>query len=162
MDQDQFHTQLSKVVVLKQVRLAPDTANTRYRSGEEPLTEQVIDHVLPRTRPCAYCDQSCSGCMSHLRAQDKKTYRRSWVTQCDTCKKKVDLNTGQVIEAGSSGRGVYYVSRGLRIPKPGAKLGRPRKDFWNEPVKIFSDEEAREQESRRADLLDRLHAMRNK
>jgi hypothetical protein len=72
----------------------------------------------------------------------------------------VDLKTGQVINPQATG--VNYISRGIRIPKDGNKLGRPRKDFWNEPVKIFTEEEAREHDLKRAGIMDRLANLRNK
>ena len=100
--------------------------------------------------------------MNHAYTIDKKAYKRSWTTQCDTCKKKVDLVTKQVIENPNSGKGIYYIARGLRKAKPGNKLGRPRKDFWNEPVQVFTEEQAEEQRARHADMLDRLAALRNK
>jgi len=159
VDPKEFDTRLREVAILKEVKLARDPQGSRI-VDEDPATEMMVDRTLPETRPCAYCDRSCTTCMNHVYMLDKKSYRRKWVTQCDTCKKKVDLTTGQVINP--KGVGVNYISQGIRIPKPGAKLGRPRKDFWNEPVKIFTEDQAREQESRRAELLDRLQEMRNK
>lgn len=158
MDPKEFDTRLREVAVLKEVKLARDPQGSRI-VDEDPATEMMVDHVLPATRPCAYCDRSCNTCLNHVYTLDKKKYRRVWVTQCDTCKKKVDLKTGQLV---ISATGVNYISKGIRIPQPGKELGRPRKDFWNEPVKIFTEEQAREQEARRAELLDRLQEMRNK
>jgi hypothetical protein len=159
VDQEEFETRLREVAVLKKVKLARDPQGSRL-VDDDPAMELAIDHTLPQTRPCAYCDRTCTGCMSHAHVLNKKTYRREWVTQCDTCKRKVDLTTGQVIVPPATG--VYYVSKGIRMPKPGNKLGRPRKDFWNEPVKIFTEEEAREHELKRAGMLDRLAQLRNK
>jgi hypothetical protein len=86
--------------------------------------------------------------------------RREWITQCDTCKKKVDLTTGKVIPPQATGSN--YVAQGLRKAKPGNRLGRPRKDFWNEPVKIYTEDEAREISLKHAGMLDRLAQLRNK
>lgn len=159
MDPKEFDTRLREVAVLKEVKLARDPQGSRI-VDEEPPTEMMVQHFIPETRPCAYCDRSCTTCLNHVYTLDKKKYRRGWVTQCDTCKKKVDLKTGQL--TNSQGVGRNYISQGLRTASPGTKLGRPRKDFWNEPVKIFTEEQAREQEARRAELLDRLQEMRNK
>lgn len=158
MDKQEFETRLREVAVLKQVKLARDPQGSRI-VDEDPAMEQVIDHTLPATRPCAYCDRSCTTCMNHAFMLDKKSYRRVWLTQCDTCKKKVDMKNACLVAPVT---GVNYVNKGIRIARPGKELGRPRKDFWNEPVKIFTEDQAREQESRRADLLDRLQEMRNK
>jgi len=159
VDKTLFRTWLAEVAVLKEVKLARDPQGSRI-VDEEPPTELVIDHTLPQTRPCAYCDRSCTSCMSHVHTLDRKTYRRTWITQCDTCKRKVDLKTGQVIIPPAAG--ANYVAKGIRVPKPGNKLGRPRKDFWNEPVQIFTEEEAREHSLKRAGILDRLNELRNK
>ena len=159
MDKQEFETRLAEVAVLKQVKLARDPQGSRL-VDEEPATEFVIDHVLPATRPCTYCDKSCTTCMNHVYMLDKKSYKRDWVTQCDTCKKKVDLKNGCLVAPQNAG--VNYIARGLRTAGPGAKLGRPRKDFWNEPVKIFTEDEAREHSLKRADMLDRLANLRNK
>ena len=159
MDKQEFETRLAQVAVLKEVKLARDPQGSRI-VDEDPATEQVIDHTLPKTRPCVYCDKSCTTCMNHVYTLDKKSYRRAWVTQCDTCKKRVDLKTGQL--AIPAATGVNYISKGIRIAKPGKELGRPRKDFWNEPVKIFTEDEAREHSLTRAGILDRLNELRNK
>jgi len=159
VDQEQSETRLREVAVLKQVKLARDPQGSRL-VDDDPAMELVIDHTLPPTRPCAYCDRSCTTCMNHVFTLNKKSYKRDWVTQCDTCKKKVDLKTGQVVNPQAAG--VNYISRGIRIAKDGNKLGRPRKDFWNEPVKIFTEDEAREHDLKRAGMLDRLAQLRNK
>ena len=162
MDQQQFETRLREVAVLKQVRLARDPLGSRW-VDEEPAMELAIDHTLPRSRPCAYCDQSCTTCMNHtlkLVGNNQHNTRREWITQCDTCKKKVDLTTGKVIPPQATGSN--YVAQGLRKAKPGNRLGRPRKDFWNEPVKIYTEDEAREISLKHAGMLDRLAQLRNK
>jgi hypothetical protein len=157
VDQEEFETRLREVAVLKQVKLARDPQGSTWVDAE-PATELAIQHVLPQTRACEYCDRTCTGCMNHAHVLNKKTYRRDWVTQCDTCKRKVDLETKQVIVPPATG--VNYVSKGIRMPKPGNRLGRPRKDFWNEPVQIFTEEQARDHYLKRADLLDRLETLR--
>jgi hypothetical protein len=159
VDQQEFETRLREVAVLKQVKIARDPQGSRL-VDEDPPMELVIDHILPPTRPCAYCDRSCTTCMNHVFMLDKKQYRRAWVTQCDTCKKKVDLKNGCLINPQAAG--VNYISQGIRVAKPGNRLGRPRKDFWNEPVKIFTEDEAREMSLKQAGMLDRLAALRNK
>jgi len=159
VDQEEFKSRLREVAVLKQVKIARDPQGSRLVDADAP-TEFVIDHTLPETRPCAYCDRSCTTCMNHVFMLDKQQYRRAWVTQCDTCKKKVDLKNGCLINP--SGAGVNYISRGLRTAKPGNRLGRPRKDFWNEPVQIFTEEQAREMSLKQAGILDRLSELRNK
>lgn len=161
MDPKEFDTRLREVAVLKEVKLARDPVGSRL-VDEDPATEMMIQHLIPETRPCVYCDKSCTTCMNHSFMLDKKIYKRVWITQCETCKKKVDLKTGKVIENPNNGLGVNYVARGLRTAGPGNRLGRPRKDFWNEPVKIFTEEQAREHELKRADMLDRLANLRNK
>jgi hypothetical protein len=159
VDKQEFQTRLSRVAVLKQVKVARDPQGSRMVDADAP-TELAVDRTLPETRPCAYCDRSCTTCMNHVYMLDKKEYRRTWITQCDTCKKKVNLETGQVLNPEAAG--VNYISRGLRTAKPGNKLGRPRKDFWNEPVQIFTEEQAREMSLKQAGILDRLSELRNK
>ena len=162
MDQQEFETRLREVVVLKEVKLARDPQGSRP-VDDEPATEFVVDQIIPQTRPCAYCDQSCTTCMNHtmkLVGNNRHNTRREWITQCDTCKKKVDLATGKIIPPQATG--ANYVAQGLRKAKPGNQLGRPRKDFWNEPVKIFTEDEAREISLKHAGILDRLANLRNK
>ena len=160
MDKQQFETRLREVAVLKQIKLARDPQGSRI-VDEEPATEFVIDHVLPATRPCAYCDRSCTTGMNHTsKLVNRYNTRREWITQCDTCKKKVDLATGKIIPPPATG--ANYVAQGLRKAKPGNQLGRPRKDFWNEPVKIYTEDEAREISLKHAGILDRLANLRNK
>lgn len=159
MDKKLFEAWLAEVAVLKQTRLAPDLHG--WRDGSEPLTQLTIDHVKPQTRPCKFCDQQCSGCLNHSFTLDKKIYRKIWITTCDTCKKRVDLATGKIIQPANN-TGVYYQARGLRTAGPGKTLGRkPKQAFWNEPVKIYTEEEAAEIRLRHAGMLDRLAQLRD-
>jgi hypothetical protein len=159
VDKSLFRAWLSEVAVVREEKVARDPVGSR-QADAEPITELVIDHTLPKTKPCAYCDKTCTGCLSHSYTLDRKTYKKTWVTQCDTCRKKIDLKTGKIITPPPVG--VNYVNQNLRQAQPGNRLGRPRKDFWNEPVRIYTEEEAREQSLKHAGMLDRLAQLRNK
>ena len=159
MDKKLFEAWLSEVAVVKQVKLEP--LSKGRKPDAEPVTELIIDHTLPQTRDCGFCEKQCSGRLNHTHALDKKTYRKAWITTCDTCKKRVDLATGKVIPPGNN-TGVYYQARGLRTAGPGKTLGRkPKQAFWNEPVRIFTEAEAEEHRSRHAGMLDRLAQLRD-
>jgi hypothetical protein len=165
VDKQIFETRLAEVAVLKKVKIARDPQGSRL-VDDEPPTEFMVERTLPETRSCVYCDKTCNGqsCMNHtlkLVGNNKHDTKREWVTQCDSCKKKVDLKTGKIILPVAAGNN--YVSQGLRIAKPGNRLGRPRRrDFWNEPVQIYTEDEAREISLKHAGMLDRLNELRNK
>lgn len=162
MDKSEFESRLAQVARIKKEKVARDPVGSRL-VDQEPVMETVIEHVLPEKRPCEFCERECNGCLNHsikLVGSNKNNARREWVTTCDTCKRKVDIVNRRVIPPAPVG--TNYVAQGLRKARPGNSLGRPRKDFWNEPVQIYSEDEAREINLKHAGMLDRLAQLRNK
>lgn len=141
MDPNEFNQKLREVACVKQIQSQVDDTNFNEIQ------------IVAKTYPCEWCNESCTSYMNHWFEFDKKNYKPQLKSSCATCKKKVDVSTGQV-------GGKAFVARGIRQPRPGMKLGRPpkRKDWWNDDTGIILD--GKDAGERRAELLDRLMALK--
>ena len=160
MDQKQFETWLSTISEWHQP--VPREANGR------PV---VLKNIKPQTGPeikkltygqdqlCEWCKEqgTCQNRKSYTLQKDPATKSNAWRWVCNTCHKIYNPITRAL--GSQSGMGSYYKSRGLREASPGQKLGRKPK-WWNEGPGVILSNQDTDPLTRRAELLDRLEAMR--
>lgn len=173
MDQKQFETWLSTVAEWHKPKPNDTAARvSRVQNETHAQTGPEIKRITyAQDQLCEWCKQkgTCQNYKKYTRVCDPKTFVTFWRWVCGTCNKIYNPQTQEL--GNQNGVGIYYRARGLRTAKPGNKLGRPPKPkWWNEGPPVVRNTEstagtiinhsASDAQGRRAELLDRLEAMR--
>lgn len=152
MDPVKFEAWLSEIAHWHK----PVPSDSAGRKGRmEPEARQTgpeIQKLKTCQVPCEWCENTCNSTDAKRWYKEPTKTGTQWRGYCETCKKKYNPQTKQL---GTQA----FVKQGVRQASPGQRLGRKPK-WWNVGNELAHPMDL-DSQARRAEMLDRLEALRN-
>lgn len=160
MDQKKFEEWLNTIGNWERVKPSNGPGLPRPDLHDEPSPDIKL-LTLHVTTNCKVCHDTkdCQVIQRLIKQPATRSQPAHWTGFCETCKKRFDPRTGQMVESKK------FVKQGLRQASPGKRLGRPSKqsEFMRECNEIAQNLKSTQPQDpmvRRAELLDRLEQLR--